>query len=158
MRFIADGMLGKLTRWLRLMGHDVEYLNDSADEQLIERARAEERILLTGDVELYRRSRLIGISAYLVKGKDQAEQLAILAKRLNLKLEINPQNSRCPICNSEIKSATKDMVKDAVPTNTFKNQDEFWICTNCSQIFWKGSHWIGISKTLMRAKELYATL
>ena len=154
MRFITDGMLGKLTRWLRLMGHDVTYLNDATDKQLMERAKLEGRVLLTGDVELYRRSMRSGIKAFLVKGRDQVEQLATLAKRFNLKLEIDSETSRCPICNSEIKPISKDLVKDRVPVNTFMRHNEFWICTNCSQIFWRGSHWKKINDTLKRAQNM----
>ena len=155
MRFIADGMLGKLTRWLRLMGCDVEYLKSAKDKLLMDKARVEGKTLLTGDVELYRQSILSGVNAFLIRDKDQAEQLAVLAKRFDLRLEIFPEKSRCPTCNSEIKSVTKDQIKDSIPINTFKSQNEFWICTGCSQIFWRGSHWMGISETLKRAKELY---
>jgi hypothetical protein len=155
MKFIADGMLGKLTRWLRLMGYDVEYFKSEKDKQLMDKARVEGKVLLTGDVELYRQSMLSGVNAFLVRSKDQAEQLAVLAKRFDLKLEISPEKSRCPKCNSKIKSVTKDQIKESIPINTLKNQNEFWICTGCSQVFWRGSHWMGISETLKRARELY---
>jgi uncharacterized protein with PIN domain len=154
MRFIADGMLGKLSRWLRLMGCDVEYLSNEKDRLLMAKARAEGKVLLTSDVELYRQSILKGVNAFLVRSTDQAEQLAVLARAFDLKLEISPEKSRCPSCNSEIKSVTKDQIKDRIPINAFKKHNEFWICNSCSHIFWRGSHWMGISETIKRAKEL----
>lgn len=155
MRFIADGMLGKFSRWLRLMGCDVEYFNSAKDRLLMDKARVEGKILLTGDVELYRQSMLSGVNAFLIKDRDKAEQLAVLAKRFDLKLEISPEKSRCTICNSEIKLVTKDQIKDSIPISTFEKHNEFWMCTGCSKIFWRGSHWMGISETLKRAREFY---
>ncbi|MBM4400728.1 MAG: hypothetical protein FJ045_02130, partial [Crenarchaeota archaeon] len=96
MRFIADGMLGKLTRWLRMIGQDIKYSNQFEDEELIMTANKERRVLLTRDLELYQRAIAKGINAFYVEGRTEAEKLAELAKRFDFPLTIDLKRSRCP--------------------------------------------------------------
>ena len=154
MRFVADGMLGKLARWLRMLGYDVKYFNSLDDEELIEVAGSEERILLTRDVGLYQRASIKGVQAFLIEGKTEYEKLAELAKRYNMSLEVDTSNSRCPKCNSNIRPVQKEAVLEKIPKSTSKFYDEFWECPNCGKIYWQGSHWERISKTLSRAAEI----
>jgi len=156
MRFLADGMIGRLARWMRLIGCDVEYLNDIPDDQLLKRAASEHRILLTCDLALYRNAVAKGVDAFLISGKDQAEKLAKVAKRFNLQLEVDTNISRCPTCGSPIKRVAKTEVKGKIPSATFKAYDEFWICSNqdCGKVYWQGSHWKKIDEVLTRAKKL----
>lgn len=147
-------MLGKLTRWLRMLGHDVEYSSEAlSDKQLIENAKAEQRVLLTRDLELYKQAVMHGAEAFLVEGATEAEKLASLAKRFNLKLEFDVKVSRCPKCNSQIRPIAKDAVKERVPEGTLANYDEFWECPNCGQVYWQGTHWKRIKETLRDAKQ-----
>lgn len=81
MKFLADGMLGKLTRWLRMMGHDVLYNVRFSDNELLELAKMECRVLLTRDLELYKRAIARGLDAFYVEGETEAERLAEVAKR-----------------------------------------------------------------------------
>ncbi len=153
MRFITDGMLGKLTRWLRMLGQDVEYSRSLNDEQLINTAKAEDRILLTRDLELYQQARKRGVNTTLVKGATEAEKLASLAKRFNFKLEIDVTVSRCPKCNTSIRPISKDEILDRIPETTSTYYDEFWECSECGQIYWQGAHWKRIEKTLKEARR-----
>jgi uncharacterized protein with PIN domain len=147
MKFIADGMLGKLTRWLRLAGHDVTYIGDlgvPADEQddvLISRAKSEKRVLLTCDVDLHRRARKAGSKSIFIKSNDMVTQLAEVSKRCGRKIQIRPENSRCPICNGEIERASKKKIDGEVPKNVFDAHLEFWRCSSCGKIYWHGKHW-----------------
>ena len=154
MQFIADGMLGKLTRWLRMLGQDVKYSKSLYDEQLINAAKAENRILLTRDLKLYQLARKRGVDTTLVKGATEAEKLAILANRFSFKLEIDVTVSRCPKCNTLIRSVPKDEIGDRIPEVTSTYYDEFWECPGCGQIYWRGSHWQRIEKTLREAKQV----
>ena len=156
MKFLADSMLGSLTRWLRLLGYDARYFRDCNDFELIEEATKEKRILLTGDVELYRLVRKKGLEAILVKERDKAEMLARIADRYSLNLDIDPAKSKCPGCGSSITTVEKNIVKAKVPSSTYEFHDEFWVCTNeeCGKVYWYGSHWEKIRKVLLRAKEL----
>lgn len=153
MRFITDGMLGKLTRWLRMLGQDVEYSKSLRDEQLIKTAKAESRILLTRDLKLYQMARKRGVDTTLIKGATEAEKLACLARRFEFKLEIDVTVSRCPKCNTTIKPISKEKILDRIPETTSTYYDEFWECPGCGQIYWQGSHWKRIEKTLKEAKQ-----
>jgi hypothetical protein len=153
LKFIVDGMLGKLTRWLRLLGYDVEYSSRLDDAQLITSAKKEERILLTRDLELYHQAVAKGIDTFYLDGKTEAENLSQLAKRFNLKLDIDMAISRCTKCNVIVRPISKEKVADKVEKNTFSFYNEFWECPKCGQIYWQGAHWIRIKKTLEAAKE-----
>ncbi|UCB61417.1 MAG: Mut7-C RNAse domain-containing protein [Candidatus Bathyarchaeota archaeon] len=154
MKFIADSMLGKLARWLRMLGYNVKYADRLDDKILIEIAKTEDRVLLTRDLELYRQAINQHVQAFLVEEKTEAGRLAALAKRYCLVLELDPNTSRCSKCNAEIRPAEKDAISDRIPSSTKTFYNEFWECTNCEQIYWQGSHWKRISQSLKEAKEL----
>ena len=156
LRFLADGMLGKLTRWLRMLGHDVEYLNDLDDDRLVEKAAVEERVLLTRDVRLFRKASVSGVEAFLVKGRTEVEKLAELARSFGFSLEVDVENSRCPKCNAGIRSVSKEEVAGRIPESTGRFYEEFWICVECGQVYWRGSHWERINRTLGQARQLAA--
>jgi uncharacterized protein with PIN domain len=151
-KFIADGMLGKLTRWLRMLGQDVKYSNQFKDAELIMTAHKEHRILLTRDSELYQRAVAKGIKAFYVEGRTKAEKLTELAGRFDFPLTIDLKRSRCPRCNTKILLTPKEEVTSKVETNTIIYYDEFWKCPKCGHIYWKGAHWEGIRATLEEAK------
>ncbi len=156
MRFITDGMLGKLTRWLRILGHDVEYTGSMDDQELIQKAKKEKRVLLTRDVELFRQAIAKGAEAFLVEDPNQTANLASLAKRFKIKLEVNVKISRCPKCNGTIKTIPKAEITDKIPATTSSNYDDFWQCQQCRQIYWHGAHWDRIEKTLDEARKALA--
>ncbi len=154
MRFVADGMLGKLTRWLRMLGHDVKYSSELGDKKLIEIAKTEGRILLTRDLELYQQATVQGVNSFFVEEKTEAEKLAALAKRFDFKLEIDIALSRCSKCNTRIRPVAKEKVLDRIAKNTASNYEDFWECDNCNQVYWQGSHWKRIDKTLKEAQQI----
>ena len=154
MKFIVDGMLGKLTRWLRMLGHNVKYSNKLDDAQLIAIAKKEKRVLLTRDLELYQQATAKGVQAFYVDGKTEAERLAQIAKKFGISLEIDMAVSRCPKCNAQVKPTSKENVKGKVEETTFAYYNEFWECPKCGQIYWQGAHWTRIRRTLEEAKKL----
>ncbi len=158
MRFLLDGMLGKMTRWLRMMGHDASYDNDTADPSLIAIARTESRVLLTSDVELYRTAVARGVKSFLIKGRTEADRLANLASRFELDLRIDALNSRCPTCGSELLKVPRDEARPLVHQATFKTYRQFWQCANpaCEKLYWQGSHWRKIHEVLKKARTLKA--
>lgn len=153
MKFIADGMLGKLSRWLRMLGQNVKYSNKLDDPQLIAAAKRERRILLTRDLELYQQATAKGVKAFYVDGNTEAEKLAQLAQRFKIQLNIDMEKSRCPKCNARVKPIPKEKVMGKVEESTLKYYDQFWICPKCEKIYWQGAHWVRIRKTLKTAKE-----
>ena len=155
MKFIVDGMLGSLARWLRILGCDVKYYNGFSDYELLKIAEKEDRALLTRDLDLFRRANVSGLKTLLVEGKDQAERLAHTAQHFNVPFDIDMTASRCPLCGSSLHSCGKDVVSDRVPAGTLKHYDKFWICSDgCGKVFWRGRHWVKITETLNKAKKL----
>lgn len=154
MRFVADGMLGKLTRWLRMLGQDVEYSNDADDAELLAKAMNERRILLTRDFELYQRAIGKGLDAFYLEGVTGDEKLAELAERYGIPLEIDMSSSRCPKCNSLVKPISKEEAEKTVEKNTFEHYTDFWQCSNCGQVYWQGAHRTKISRSLSAAREM----
>ncbi len=146
-------MLGKLTRWLRMLGQDVEYTGSMADKTLIQKAKKTNCILLTRDLQLFQQAIARGAETFLIEGTNEAENLASLAKRFKFKLEINLETSRCPKCNAQIRSVSKDSVIKRIPETTSTYYNKFWECPNCKQIYWQGAHWKRIEKTLREARK-----
>jgi uncharacterized protein with PIN domain len=150
MKFVADGMLGKLVRWLRLTGHDVIYIKElgvgveKEDAALVEKAKLEERILLTSDVELNKRARMADAKSFLVSGNDVVAQLVEISKLAGQKVEIDLEKSRCPICNGPLRTAEPQEVEGSVPAAVAKSHDQFWVCTSCGKAYWRGGHWKNI--------------
>jgi len=156
MRFLLDGMLGRLTRWLRMIGYDAYYSKNSPDADLLHRAEEESLILLTCDVQLYRAAVARDVESFLVQGTNESERLANLAARFNLTLRIDTNRSRCPVCGSHIKPVTKGEIASRIPPATFKLYQSFWICTeaSCAKVYWQGSHWERIEETLENARMI----
>ena len=157
MRFVVDGMLGKLTRWLRLLGHDVEYSNNMEDKDLIGIAKKEKRVLLTRDFQLYQQAVGKGLDAFYVEGQTEPERLAEISKRFSIGLEVDMKISRCSKCNTIVKPILKEKIADKVEKNTLVHYDEFWMCPKCEQVYWQGAHWTRIGKILKKAQELLRT-
>jgi uncharacterized protein with PIN domain len=156
-KFVADGMLGSLARWLRMMGHDVVYRFGFDDDKLMALAKEEGRVLLTRDLELYRRSSARKVDTFFVEGRCEAERLAALAQRFGIALDIDLKSSRCPRCNTSIQPVPKTQVAGRVEENTFQHYDEFWECPNCKKVYWQGTHWPKIRDTLEDAKSRVKT-
>ena len=114
LNFILDGMLGKLARWLRMMGHDVKYSTVLDDAELLSIAKKENRILLTRDLALYQHSAAKGIEAYYVEGNIEFERLTELSERFGIPLEIDLEKSRCPKCNTQLATVPKEEIADKV--------------------------------------------
>jgi uncharacterized protein with PIN domain len=152
-KFVLDAMLGKLARWLRMMGHDANYGPEFDDGKLMEIAQQENRVLLTRDLALYQQATAKGIETYYVEGVTEAQRLAELSARFKISLEIDLDLSRCPKCNAKIAEVPKAQVADKVEKNTLAHYDMFWRGPNCGAVYWQGAHWGKIRATLDEAKE-----
>ena len=157
MRFLVDGMLGKLNHWMRILGYETEYVKDKTDDELVSSAKRSSSVLLTSDEELYRTAVIRGVDSFLIRGKTETERLSALASRYNIRLTVDPDLSKCPVCSSSIKQVPKADIEAHVPPTTFKIYQSFWKCTNptCAKIYWHGSHWKKIEQTLETARKLH---
>jgi uncharacterized protein len=150
-------MLGKLARWLRMMGQDVLYSTQLSDNELLRLAKTESRVLLTKDFELYKRAITRGLESFYVEGKRESNRLAEITKRYGLPLEIDMDRSHCPLCNTKLEATPKEQLKDKLEANTYRYYDRFWRCPNCGQVYWQGAHWKQITGTLTEAQEKRCT-
>lgn len=128
-------MLGRLARWLRLLGYDAAYSRDADDYELMRRARAEARLLLTRDRELAGRR---GVQALLIISENLEMQVRQVQETLGA--PPGPPLSRCPACNTPLASAAREAVRERVPPYVWRRQTEFRICPGCHRIYWPGTH------------------
>ena len=145
--FVADVMLGKLAKWLRLLGYDTLYFRDSDDRDLARIARTSKRILLTRDVELTKRR---GVPFYLVRHEHIEEQLREVFKHLHL--EITDTFSRCPECNHMLHVVEKETVREKIPPYVYQTHTRLSECPNCGRVYCRGSHWAHIIATLENSR------
>lgn len=133
-------MLGRLARWLRLLGCDTLYADSTMDDAaLLALASAEGRTLLTRDGGIA--ARRTGKGAVLVASADPAVQVGEVVKSLGLEIDGSKLFSRCSLCNTPVVPATKGDARGSVPENVFAKHDEFFRCPACGKFYWKGSHW-----------------
>jgi uncharacterized protein with PIN domain len=136
-RFILDAHLGKLARYLRMLGFDTLYRNDYNDEEIIEIARAQKRIILTRD-KLLLRSPMVD-HGYYVRAIEKHDQLIEVVRKFDLYSQIK-SFTRCMTCNSVLLSKSKETFRDMIDPDIYNCYDEFFYCTTCDKVFWKGSH------------------
>ena len=138
LRFVLDMHLGKLARYLRLLGFDAAYRNDYNDLELAGVAQSEGRVLLTRDRRLLMRKQVTW--GCCIRSLDPHQQLFEVLQRYDLRGEISPFQ-RCAHCNTLLISTSKKAVLDRLEPLTRRYYDDFQICPNCQQIYWKGSHY-----------------
>jgi uncharacterized protein with PIN domain len=148
-RFALDGHLGRLAAHLRMLGFDCFYQNDIDDLQLAEITVAEERILLTRDRRLLMRK--VIEYGYCLRSLDPLEQLTEVLERFELLDRIQPFH-RCLRCNHLLELVAKETILDRLEPLTKLYFDDFHICPACGQIYWKGSHYDKMVKTIERIK------
>jgi len=145
-KFIADAMLGKLARWMRVLGCDVEYFPSIGDRELVELAARSGRLILTRDTLLVRR-RGARSNHFFVEGDDFRNQLRQVVERF----AIDPSArslTRCLECNALLAEIGKSNVREKVPSYIYETQAEFRVCPICSRIYWRGTHWQGIVREM----------
>ena len=149
-RFLADAHLGRLARYLRLLGFDTRYGNDPGDRALAEFSAAEHRILLTRDRALLMR-RDITHGCYIRAGRP-LEQLAYVLERCDLHRLMRPF-TRCMKCNAPLRKVGKAEVLAQLLPATRAHYEEFWRCSGCGQVYWKGGHYARLQELVRGALE-----
>jgi hypothetical protein len=136
-RFVLDVHLGKLARYLRLLGFDTLYRNDYDDAELARLAGAERRILLTRDRALLKRA--VVTHGLFVRATDPRRQIEEVLDRLDLHRAIQPFR-RCVRCNGLLAAVSRHQVWERLPPKTRLYVDAFWECGQCGHLYWEGSH------------------
>jgi uncharacterized protein with PIN domain len=134
-KFVADVMVGKLARWLRVLGYDVAYSNAFDDQEILRLAESENRIILTRDTGLAARCES---NFLLVESGQYREQLRQVLQTFGL--SVFNVLSRCIECNTMLQIVDKEAVFEKVPPYVYLTQDHFAACPSCGRIFWHGTH------------------
>lgn len=138
MRFIADRMLGKLARRLRILGFDTPYSNRTDFGELLRIATEEKRIILTRNTLINNKK---GEYRFLfINDDDPKKQLEEVITSLDLSVNHARAFTRCTVCNYELKRIKKEDVGGRVPDYIFEAHRDFSFCGKCDRIFWKGTH------------------
>jgi len=143
-------MLGKLAKWLRVLGYDVVYLKRAAEEEILEKLQ-EGRTLLTRN----RRARSWHGKGrvFVVKENDPQIQLREVVKGLRLPELDGAIFRRCLSCNHPLDEVRRDEVREEVPEYIYQTQEEFHRCSDCGKVFWHGSHAVRMRQQLREILE-----
>jgi len=145
-------MLGKLAKWLRMLGFDTRYIPDADDDELVRVAVREDRYLLTRDRRLCDR-RMVRKRCVFVDWGDTKSQVAQVLRALDLYVDPGNLFTRCAVCNGEIVPLAKVDVEGRVPPYVYQTQSEFGQCTGCHRIYWRGTHIQHVMEALEEAKD-----
>ena len=137
-KFIAANELGRLARWIRLLGYDCVYYEKKEKRELIITSLRENRIILTREKGI---SKYSGIRMIHIKKDFVEDQVRQILTGLRLEVDEDKMFTRCTVCNTPIEEIAKKDAEDLVPPYVYKTQDNFKKCPNCKKIYWKGTHW-----------------
>jgi hypothetical protein len=149
-RFLCDPSLAGLARWLRAAGYEAFLAPDVPGHRLPDEALRQGLVLLTTEAEVLDR-RIVAdgslVVVWLPSALTMAEQLHMAALELGLTL----REPRCMACGGTLVPTPKEVVRPRIPPRTALWKDEYFVCAGCDQLFWRGTHWERIERTLRRA-------
>ena len=143
-KFILDQNLSQLAKWLRFLGYDTSVYKNLSFQNLCRIAQQEHRIILTRAKGNFRKDLRWPIR--YIETDTRLEQLREIKSMLFYSNE--RIMTRCSACNRILRDVNKTYIKDLVPEYVFKEHDDFRLCTNCGNVYWKGSHYENIVNTL----------
>jgi len=140
-RFIADSMLGKLAKWLKIAGHDVAYQKENDRAGILNIAEKENRIILTRDTHISHDDMLF------IESEILWEQIEQVFRNFGVPLK-ERRFSRCIPCNAELIPVEKKDIRGKVPPYVYQAHDSFSLCPSCGRVYWEGSHYNRMIKIL----------
>jgi uncharacterized protein with PIN domain len=141
-RFVADAMLGSLSRKLRVLGFDTAYYRSGGDDALLVLASDEGRIILTSDRTLASLARARGVRALLVEGRnDRARIRSIVSAARASGVPLRRGDSLCSVCGATLLPLARSAALGLVPPTVGRRHRLFFRCSACGQVYWRGSHW-----------------
>ena len=151
LKFIVDNNVGKLAKWLRMIGYDAAFFDGSDDAYLVARALAEDRVILTRDTQIMKRGIITSgrLKAILINSDKPEPQIQQVIDTLNLDCQSRPF-TLCLECNQPLVERSKDEVKDRVSPYVFQTQSQYMECPACHRIYWRGTHWQAMTKKLKK--------
>ncbi len=155
LKFIVDCNVGKLVKWLRLMGYDTRFFDGSDDSQLVAIAQAEGRVILSRDTRIMKRRVITSgqLKAVLIHSDEPERQIHQVIDALDLDCRFRPF-TLCLECNQPLVEKNKEEVEELVPPYVFQTQSQFMQCPACRRIYWRGTHWQAMSQRLEKFMEV----
>ncbi|MEW6101591.1 MAG: Mut7-C RNAse domain-containing protein [Candidatus Omnitrophota bacterium] len=153
MKLLLTRELGRLCKWLRILGFDAAYFKEDNKSSLVIQALREGRIILTRNQRLPQGR---GLKIAVLKAEKLKEQIAEISSIFKIRPDADKMFTRCIICNEELTSIEKEKVKDKVPDYVFKTQQEFLACPKCQRIYWQGTHWGNVTQTLREINGIHS--
>jgi uncharacterized protein with PIN domain len=147
--FAAEKTLGRLTKWLRMLGFDTRYEVDLADKKFIDTLE-NDRILLTRTQRI--RNQFASRRMIFVESDHLEQQLKQIFRELGLKADQTKPFSRCLQCNVLIVSVARSRLQGHIPDYIFEIHDHFNQCPQCKRVFWPGSH---TRRSLVKIRQLF---
>jgi len=150
-KFFADNNVGKLAKWLRMMGYDTRFFNGSDDSHMVAIALAESRVILTRDTQIMKRRLVTSgqLKAILIQGDEAEQQMRQVIDSLKLDCQFKPFTI-CLECNQPLLPRSKEQVKDLVPPYVFQTQVQYMECPTCHRIYWRGTHWQAMTEKIKK--------
>lgn len=138
LKFLADRMLGKLARYLLILGIDTDYFTQPDRQQLIDLAKKQGRVILTRDSKV---RNVLALPEYLFIRDDLVEnQFRQVVDHFALSLDEKQLFSRCLRCNQPLVKKPPEEIKPFIPPYIFNTQQKFSLCSQCQRVYWKGTH------------------
>ncbi len=149
MKFIVDHNVGKLAKWLRMMGCDTLFFTGEDDWQMIITALKEDRVILTRDTRIMKMGVVESgrVKAVFIESDNAEEQMRQVVETLDLDCG-SGFLTVCLECNRPLEERTREQVKDRVPPYVFKTQERYMECPSCHKIYWQGTHWQAMNEKL----------
>jgi len=136
-RFMVDANLGRLARYLRMLGFDTRFDLNLQDEEIITMAEKEKRILLTRDLGILKNGRVL--RGYFIRSQKPDVQLREVVEKFHLKGQFKPF-TRCIACNGKILPVARELITGRVPEQIWNRFHTFYTCKGCERVYWEGSH------------------
>ncbi len=146
-RFVCDGSLGGLARWLRAAGYEALWREGLTGPALLEEARRAGAVVLTSDHEVFLRRDVREGSPPAHRVSSRVGLFVQLAEVVRA-FSLSAREARCMACGGELREAPKESVKERIPPRTARWKDEYFVCRTCDRLFWKGTHWERIAARL----------
>lgn len=137
MKFIADVMLGRLAKFMRICGLDVAYDRTLSDDDIIRISLEQGRTILTRDTGLIRRP--LASNHLLIRSDRPTEQLRQVIDSFHIDVN-RAMCTRCAVCNTPLSRMEKEEARDLVPQYVYIRHSDFMRCQGCMKIYWKGTH------------------
>ena len=153
MLILVDAMLSNIDKKLRLFGFDSEYFSDIDDSKLIEKAKNENRTIISRDRDLINRAKKNKILSVYITKENEIEQFLEILETTHLQFdEISGDSARCTKCNSPTLQIDKLEIENKIPQRVLEYHEKFWKCDGCDQIYWDGTHIKNLQEFLHKIK------